>query len=89
MVERETVVQAPGLHEAAGDDHAVDQDREHRPGNDNRVDADRNRTGQGGVNTIVALARYGGEVTLPEPQALSQEGRKREAEQDYRKHRGA
>ncbi|MEY9833210.1 hypothetical protein ABIA25_005088 [Sinorhizobium fredii] len=59
VLERQRIVEAPGLHEAADEDHAVDEEREHGPGDDEGMHADRDRAGEGGMGAAVALAGNG------------------------------
>lgn len=87
MFQRQRVVETPGAHEATEQDHAVDDEREQDPRNDNGVDTDRQGARQGDMRAGIALAGDRGKAFACQPDALGQKcGQCKEQEND-RKHR--
>ncbi|MNE75513.1 hypothetical protein D3C80_1716810 [compost metagenome] len=62
MCEGQRIVEAPGLHETADQDHAVNNDGEQHPGDDNCMHTNRQTTRQSDMRSTVALPGHRREV---------------------------
>ncbi|MNL27883.1 hypothetical protein D3C87_1495040 [compost metagenome] len=89
MVKRQRIVQTPGLHETADEDHAVHDDGEDHPRHDDGMDTNGQAAWQRDMRAAVALAGNRGEVLAGQPETLGEERRKREAQEDNGENSGA
>ena len=89
MLERRGVVAAPLLDEAADERHGVNDDRQRRPGQGNRVAQPPNSIRQRRRQTRVALAGERRIDLAAEEAPLREERSQREQEQEDAQRRGA